>query len=161
MLRVVSILLLLGSIAAADMTFAPGSSCGLIEWDPIEGEYEALVLRLSDVEYDRDYLDWGALLADIEKDPETGEFPVSFDVPAAFIVKTADCIGAGLCINVCPVDAIEMVDGKAVIDAAACIACGLCTGVCPTDAIIAPSATSHFVLFGVDVEAEYTVIEEI
>jgi ferredoxin len=161
MLRVVSILLLIGFTAVADMTYAPGNSSGLIEWAPVEGDYEALVLRFSDMEYDGDYLDWGALLADIEKDADTGEFPVSFNVPAAFIVKPADCIGCALCVSTCPVNAIELIDGKAVIDAAACIACGLCVGSCPTDAIIAPSASSHFVLFGVDVEAEYTVIEEI
>ena len=160
MLRVMSVSLLLCFIASADMTFTPGST-GLIEWNTVEGDFEALVLRVSDVEYDGDYLDWGALLADLEKNPDTGEFPVSFEVPAAFVVKPADCIGCQLCLNTCPVDAIEMFDGKAVIDAAACIACGLCTGACPTDAIIAPSASSHFVLFGVDGEGDYTVIEEI
>ena len=160
MLRVLSVSFLLCSLAAADMTFTPGTT-GLIEWNPVEGDFEALVLKVSDMEYDGDYLDWGALLTDLEKNPDTGEFPVSFEVPAAFIVKPAVCIGCQICVGTCPVDAIEMFDGKAVIDASACIACGLCAGACPTDAIIAPSGSSHFVLFGVDVEADYTVIEEI
>jgi ferredoxin len=161
MLRVIVVSVLLISGAAADMSFTPGSAAGLLEWNPVEGQYEVLVLRVSDIEYDGDYLDWGALLGDIEKDAETDEFPTSFEVPAAFIVKTEDCIGCALCVNTCPVDAIEMVDFKAVIDTEACIACGLCAGACPVDAIIAPSASSSFVLFGVDAEANYTVIEEI
>lgn len=153
--------MLLFSLAAADMAFTPGSAEGVLEWDPVEGEFEALVLKVSDMEYDGDYLDWGALLADIEKNEESGEFPTTFQVPAAFIVKPDDCMGCQLCISACPVDAIVMVDGKAVIDAAACIACGICAGVCPVDAIFAPSASSFFVLLGVDAEADYTVIEEI
>ena len=92
MLRVVSLLLLLGSIAAADMTYTPGTSAGLIGWDPVEGDYEALVLKVSDVEYDGNYLDWGALLADLEKDPETGEFPVSFDVQEHEIEKQLNTV---------------------------------------------------------------------
>jgi ferredoxin len=159
MLRVLSVSLLLCSVAAADMEFTPGTR-GVVEWSPVEGEYEALVLKVSDVEYDGDYLDWGALLADLEKDGE-GDFPASFEVPAAFIVKPADCIGCQLCIAPCPTSAIRMVDGKAVIDVSLCIACGLCAAACPTNAIIAPSSSSHFVLFGVDVEADYTVLEEI
>jgi len=153
--------MLLFSLAAADMVFTPGSSEGVLEWDPVEGEFEALIIKASDMEYDGDYMDWGALLVGIEKDTETGEFPTTFQVPAAFIVKPDDCIGCQLCISACPVDAIVMVDGKAVIDAAACIACGICAGVCPVDAIFAPSASSFFVLFGVDAEVDFTVVEEI
>ena len=41
-------------------------------------------------------------------------------------VITEGCIGCGLCISSCPVDAIKMVDGKAIIDAKKCIDCGIC-----------------------------------
>jgi len=52
------------------------------------------------------------------------------------------CISGGICLKLCPVDAIEFVKGKAVIDKAKCINCGMCAhgGIrgrgCPTDAII-------------------------
>lgn len=41
------------------------------------------------------------------------------------------CTGCGTCYNVCPFDAIEMVDGIAVIDREKCTACGKCIEVCP------------------------------
>jgi Fe-S-cluster-containing hydrogenase component 2 len=36
---------------------------------------------------------------------------------------------------VCPVEAITMKDGKAVIDLDTCTECGVCVGECPTEAI--------------------------
>jgi len=45
------------------------------------------------------------------------------------------CIGCGRCLNVCPVNAIEMVAGKAIIDHDKCIGCNRCIGVCPVNAI--------------------------
>lgn len=44
------------------------------------------------------------------------------------------CAGCGICVTVCPVDAITLVDGKAEISDA-CIACGACVSVCPNEAI--------------------------
>jgi len=50
-------------------------------------------------------------------------------------VKVTDaCVGCGICVNVCPFGAIEMVDGKAVINEA-CRACGECVDMCPSAAI--------------------------
>ena len=45
------------------------------------------------------------------------------------------CTGCGACVEVCPVDAIAVRDGKAHIDAEECVECGVCQGECPTDAI--------------------------
>lgn len=50
-------------------------------------------------------------------------------------VESDNCSGCGDCSRVCPVDAIEMVDGKSSIDPVKCIGCGLCQGVCTYDAI--------------------------
>ncbi|NLG23794.1 MAG: RnfABCDGE type electron transport complex subunit B [Clostridiales bacterium] len=41
------------------------------------------------------------------------------------------CLGFGNCARVCPVDAIEIVDGLAVIDHDRCITCGKCVAECP------------------------------
>jgi len=45
------------------------------------------------------------------------------------------CIGCSACVGVCPVGAISMVDGKAIIDMAKCTLCMSCVSTCPTDAI--------------------------
>lgn len=45
------------------------------------------------------------------------------------------CLGMGNCVCVCPTDAIEIVDGIAVIDKHKCIACGKCAAECPRDVI--------------------------
>lgn len=45
------------------------------------------------------------------------------------------CIGCGSCVDVCPADAISLVDGKAVIDLDKCANCHACESVCPVDAI--------------------------
>jgi len=50
-------------------------------------------------------------------------------------VDAKACIGCTLCVNKCPVKAIEMKDKKAVIDPAKCIGCGLCVPACPVKAI--------------------------
>jgi len=43
-----------------------------------------------------------------------------------YTVNANKCIGCKLCVASCPVKAIGMVDGKAVIDADKCIDCGIC-----------------------------------
>jgi len=45
------------------------------------------------------------------------------------------CTGCGVCVEVCPVGAITLLDGRAHVDEAACTGCGACLGVCPEDAI--------------------------
>ncbi len=51
------------------------------------------------------------------------------------VVDKEVCIGCGACQAVCPVEAIELVDGKASIDKEKCISCGACKGTCPVEAI--------------------------
>ncbi|HQB97425.1 MAG: 4Fe-4S binding protein [Candidatus Cloacimonadaceae bacterium] len=45
------------------------------------------------------------------------------------------CIGCGACVDVCPVTALSMVDGKADCDEGTCIDCGACIATCPVAAI--------------------------
>lgn len=45
------------------------------------------------------------------------------------------CTGCGRCIDVCPMDAITLVDSKAVIDLDKCANCHACESACPVDAI--------------------------
>ncbi len=53
----------------------------------------------------------------------------------AMKVDREQCIGCESCVAICPVGAISMVDGKALIDADTCISCGACVSECPVEAI--------------------------
>ena len=55
-------------------------------------------------------------------EPEIGVYP-------------AKCIQCGDCVPVCPVNAIQLIDGKPVIDRSLCNACGKCAEVCNAKAI--------------------------
>lgn len=46
-----------------------------------------------------------------------------------------DCIGCGVCVEKCPVDAIRLEDKKAVVDIDVCFGCGVCARFCPSKAI--------------------------
>src|SRR3990172_654827 len=48
------------------------------------------------------------------------------------------CTGCTQCVAVCPVSALEMKDGIAVVDPALCTACGECVLVCPAEAMFMP-----------------------
>ncbi len=50
-------------------------------------------------------------------------------------VNSRQCTGCARCEKVCPVDAIQIIDGKAIIDPTECIECGKCVEECPEDAI--------------------------
>ena len=49
-------------------------------------------------------------------------------------VDNEKCTGCGQCVDVCPVQAIEIVDNKAVISES-CIDCGACLNVCGVEAL--------------------------
>lgn len=46
-----------------------------------------------------------------------------------------NCDGCGICLDRCPMDAIELIDEKSTINLDRCIGCGLCVTTCPTEAL--------------------------
>jgi Na+-translocating ferredoxin:NAD+ oxidoreductase subunit B len=58
-------------------------------------------------------------------------------VSAPFIaaLNEATCVGCGVCVDRCQMEALEMADGKARLDPDRCIGCGLCVSTCPTHAL--------------------------
>ena len=46
-----------------------------------------------------------------------------------------ECIGCGACAEICPVDAVQMVDDKPRVDTDWCIGCGVCAVQCPANVI--------------------------
>ncbi len=53
----------------------------------------------------------------------------------AVVVDQEACVGCESCVPVCPVEAISMVDDKAVIDQDLCTECEACIVECPVEAI--------------------------
>ena len=53
----------------------------------------------------------------------------------AAIVDSEKCTGCGNCVEVCPVEAIELND-VAKVDEETCVYCGACISECPVDAIV-------------------------
>jgi len=50
-------------------------------------------------------------------------------------IRVSDCVGCGVCVEKCPVDAIRMEGKKAVVDVDVCFGCGVCSRFCSSDAI--------------------------
>ena len=65
--------------------------------------------------------------------------PSSFDdtvrrLPGLSVQITDACEGCGLCVEKCPVQAIEIYNNIAVLDQQRCKGCGVCASVCPNEA---------------------------
>ena len=59
------------------------------------------------------------------------------DIMATYFMRTTDddaCVGCGVCLDICPVQALTLEDDVAVVDEAWCIGCGLCVPRCATGA---------------------------
>jgi Fe-S-cluster-containing hydrogenase component 2 len=50
-------------------------------------------------------------------------------------VDADECVGCESCVPACPVEAISMQGGKAVIDQDSCTECQACVATCPVEAI--------------------------
>jgi heterodisulfide reductase subunit A-like polyferredoxin len=50
-------------------------------------------------------------------------------------VDTGKCTGCMLCVDACSFDAVEIINGVAVVDEVACVECGACVEQCPNEAI--------------------------
>ncbi|MDR3183689.1 MAG: 4Fe-4S binding protein [Planctomycetaceae bacterium] len=53
----------------------------------------------------------------------------------AVTIDKNKCTGCGECTQQCPLDALKVEDGKAVVDEGACAECGACVDACPASAI--------------------------
>jgi len=56
----------------------------------------------------------------------------------AAIVDTAKCDGCETCVEVCPTEAMKVVDDLAVVNDEECTECGVCVDECPNGAISLP-----------------------
>jgi len=56
----------------------------------------------------------------------------------AVTIDKKKCIGCGDCVDVCPVEALNLKNEKAVVDSEECIDCGACVNTCPEGAISLP-----------------------
>jgi len=54
-------------------------------------------------------------------------------------IDSQKCTGCGVCVEVCPLEAISLNGGLAVVDGETCTECGLCVSECPNDAIALPA----------------------
>ena len=72
------------------------------------------------------------ILGTIKRYPKPAE-QISSSFHAEYDVDS--CIGCGVCIDRCQMDAITEMDGKVALDLDRCIGCGLCVSTCPTNAL--------------------------
>lgn len=64
-------------------------------------------------------------------------------------VNPEKCVGCGVCLPYCPLEAISLKDGKAVVDPDRCADCWVCLRkkVCPRGALVAPELTDFYQVF--------------
>ena len=60
-------------------------------------------------------------------------------------INAEDCTGCETCINICPMEAIKLVENKAKVRVKRCIGCGNCVVQCPSDAISLQKKDREFI----------------
>ena len=59
-------------------------------------------------------------------------------------VKSKDCVACGVCLKICPFDAISSHYGiRSVVDRSICVGCGKCKKACPAGIISIEEATGN------------------
>jgi heterodisulfide reductase subunit A len=66
-----------------------------------------------------------------------------FHSPTVAKVSNNLCTGCGMCVAVCPYDALALKDAKAVVNEVLCEGCGTCTATCLRSAIQVKNLTQH------------------
>ncbi|SCW53331.1 electron transfer flavoprotein alpha subunit apoprotein [Paenibacillus tianmuensis] len=59
-------------------------------------------------------------------------------------ILQSNCIGCGTCVQLCPFEALRLLEGQANVDQDRCVVCGSCVPVCPADAIVDDSLPDNF-----------------
>jgi electron transport complex protein RnfB len=72
------------------------------------------------------------VLRTVKKHPKPAEIVSSPFICAA---EPDTCIGCGVCVQRCQMDALSLVDDKVVLDLDRCIGCGVCVPTCLTDSL--------------------------
>jgi formate hydrogenlyase subunit 6/NADH:ubiquinone oxidoreductase subunit I len=72
------------------------------------------------------------VLKSIKRHPRPAEIVSS---PFVVSVDNSGCIGCGVCVQRCQMDALSLDDDRVVLDSRKCIGCGLCVSTCLTDSL--------------------------
>ncbi|MBD3278172.1 MAG: 4Fe-4S dicluster domain-containing protein [Candidatus Aegiribacteria sp.] len=102
-----------------------------LRWTPAD-DAEWYDVRISTTPIDED--NWHTALR-IDSIPASDSTEIVARVEVQPEVFENTCITCGQCVDVCPQDAMNIIDGKAVIDLSKCTACGECVEICPVNAI--------------------------
>lgn len=51
------------------------------------------------------------------------------------VVEREKCVGCEACVAVCPVGAVRLIEGRALINDDECVRCGACIHECPMEAV--------------------------
>ena len=72
------------------------------------------------------------------KAKQDGEMNEKWRLKMAVQIDQEKCNGCGLCVDVCPLQAISLENDKAKVDQDTCTECGQCVDECPNKAISVP-----------------------